>query len=202
MIQAKLLHQQHFESLIGPEAARTLCAPTALYACAQLAGYELPAPETYVGKLNRKDWSPTTCGWSRAGLSGMLRDYDMPVVSWHTSETGRPQDQPSIDAMRVAGYIATTEEESFLRNVVMQSSLVEIAQAIPVVITVTPGFAHNRAHHAVLITDVAENGDSFTIFDPDSESPLTTASRDHLEKHLDTRGACTIILPAVPGTTE
>ncbi|MEO5690574.1 MAG: hypothetical protein ABIQ64_00095 [Candidatus Saccharimonadales bacterium] len=186
--------QQEFEKLIGPEASRTLCAPTALFACAHLAGHVMPQPQEYVTGLDKSAWNPNTKGWSRSGLSKMLRQYDIPVVSWHTDTTGQNQSELSVANMKRAGYIASDYEESYLREVVMKLSLIQLAEITPVVVTVKSGFAHNRAHHAVVITDVSLDGEKLSIFDPDNESTVTTTSTDHFSQYIDLDGACSVVL--------
>ncbi len=187
--------QQEFEKLIGPEASRTLCAPTALFACAHLGGHALPQPQEYVTGLDKSAWNPAINGWSRSGLSQMLRKYDIPIVSWHTDTTGQDQTEFSVLDMKNAGYISSRYEEAYLREVVMKLGLIELAQITPIVVTVKSGFAHNRAHHAIVITEASQDGQSLSIFDPDNESTVTTSSIDHFSRYIDLDGACSIVLP-------
>lgn len=195
--------QQHIEGLAGIEK-RILCAPTAFYRLAGRMGYEIPLPE-YVGMIRHElGNSAGEHGWNRARLSKSLREgWGVSSVSCWTKSLGTSVSSENIQKMQAAGYLSDSPVEvAFLREVMGEVSngpkgVIDLVKmGIPLVTTVEPGFATNKAKHAVVLEEFDETTGRINVFDPDERNSETSYSLEWIEGHLSPDGGTTVMFPS------
>jgi hypothetical protein len=194
--------QQHIEGLAGIDR-RILCAPTAFYRLADRMGYDIELPD-YVTMIRQElDKSSSDDGWNRARLSKTIREqWDVSNVSCWTKSLGSPVSHEGITNMQAAGYVSESPlEVAFLTEVMSNVSegkkgvIDLIKMGIPLVTTVEPGFATNKAKHAVVLEGFDEKTGSVSVFDPDERNSESSYSVEWVENHLSSDGGVTVILP-------
>lgn len=189
--------QQELEKLIESDMSSWLCAPTALFDTARALGHEINA-EDYIASLDPEQYRIESGTWSRAGLSKILRSHGASIISWHLAKTGQTPTGEDITAMTAAGYIeSTVEKDLLLTHVSKANSIASLLTELnlPVIVSVSGGFAHNTQTHAVTLEHFDASKDEYTITDPDERNTRTLYSREYVEAYLDQEGAASIILP-------
>jgi hypothetical protein len=194
--------QQYIEGLAGIDR-RILCAPTAFYKLAEKTGYDIPLPD-YVDMIREElDSSSGDEGWNRARLSKTLREeWGVSSVSCWTKSLGKPVSDEGLMKMQAAGYLSDSPLEVDLLKQVMGSvsegpkGVIDLLRlGIPVVTTVEPGFATNKAKHAIVLEDYNDAAGTVTVFDPDERNAESSYPVDWVEHHLSPDGGTTIMLP-------
>jgi hypothetical protein len=197
--------QQHIEGLAGIER-RILCAPTAFYKLAEEMGYHIPLPD-YVSMIRQElDGSTGDDGWNRAKLCQTLREeWGVSSVSCWTKTLGHPVSDENIEKMQTAGYLSDSPMEvDFLKDVMATVSegprgvIDLIKKGIPLVTTVEPGFAENKAKHAVVVEGFDTVTNSIKVFDPDERNQASSYPIEWMEYYLSPDGGTTIMFPPPP----
>lgn len=198
-----VLKQQDLEQMLGLEE-RMMCAPTAIYGLALRMGYNIPIENYLEGIDRQKDYIEAIKGWSRPGLTYMMRkQWGAEIVSCWTSAIGHDATDESIAGMQKAGYLSESDIEiEFYQNVVCTAAqgangVLELVRdkGIPLVTTVDPGFGENKAKHAIAIDAYDQGTETFEISDPDERNSKTRYTREELLPYIANDGATTIILP-------
>lgn len=194
--------QQYIEGLAGIDK-RILCAPTAFYKLAEKAGYDIELPE-YVDMIRAEiGRSAGDQGWNRAKLAKTLREeWGVSSVSCWTKSLGKPVSSESIQGMQKAGYVSDSPDEvAFLTEVMgtvpegTKGVIDLVRKGVPLVTTVEPGFATNKAKHAVVLEDYDEQTNNISVFDPDERNSEWSYPIEWIESHLSLDGGTTVMLP-------
>lgn len=142
-------------------------------------------------------------GWNRARLSKTLREeWGVSSVSCWTKSLGKSISDEALKKMQAAGYLSDSPLEVDLLKQVMGSvsegpkGVIDLLRlGIPVVTTVEPGFATNKAKHAIVLENYNDAAGTITVFDPDERNSESNYSIDWVEHHLSPDGGTTIMLP-------
>lgn len=189
----KRITMQPLAKQIGEELAARSCAPVSFYMLLRSNGYiSLQSPKKFIAELSHSDLHTGKNDWSRPALSSYLRKkYAASIVSWAWPYN----DQPDLEKMMAAGYVATDREIDFYKRNIQGRDVAEIVrEGKPVIVTMKPGFgAHNNSVHAVILLQWLN--DTVVLADPDVRNTRTEFSAKIVREFIDPKGAGTVVLP-------
>ncbi len=197
-----VIHQQELERYLGIEGRRVLCAPASLLNLANINGYSIE-PYNYADNLDWGAWSKSHNSWSRAKLSTMLRSpYGAKAISWWSAKTGSLIDTNSKTRMIESGYLSQDPSEiAFVDHTISRvregfEGIIDIVDlGHPAAVTMLPGFAKNKALHAVILKSISREDATVEIIDPDDTNTNNLYPVNHILKYIHPLGACTVLLP-------